>query len=69
MLDQPRCFTRRCIHFQGVKQPDGTEGSERPVCAAFPNGIPDAIAYGSNLHKTPVAGDRGIRYQRESDDA
>lgn len=67
MMLTPKCFTRHCIHFQGVRQPDGTESSERPVCAAFPNGIPDEIAYGSNLHKTPVPGDRGIRYERDKD--
>ena len=28
MLETPRCWERQCLHFKGVKQPDGTEESE-----------------------------------------
>ena len=50
MIDEPRCFGRKCKHFQGVSQPDGTELSEVNVCAAYPDGIPVDIAYGDDLH-------------------
>ncbi len=56
MLDEPRCYTRECIHFQGVDQPDGTEMTERVVCKAFPEGIPDKISYGDDLHLEPLPG-------------
>jgi hypothetical protein len=47
MIDTPECFKRRCIHYTGVIQPDGTEQTEKPACKAFPNGIPDKIAFAS----------------------
>ena len=46
MLAEPHCYTRRCKHLRGVEQPDGTELTERVVCVAYPDGIPDRIAYG-----------------------
>jgi hypothetical protein len=52
MLDEPKCFTRKCEHYDGVDS-DGEEDNERHVCEAFPKGIPDDIAYGDNLHLTP----------------
>lgn len=59
MLKEPRCFERNCKHFIGVKQDQDADGNfdeatERPVCAAFPDGIPQRIAYGSDLHLTPA---------------
>jgi hypothetical protein len=65
MLVEPKCSRRACKHFSGVSQPDGTEATERNVCRAFPDGIPRAIAYGSNKHTAPYPGDRGIRYEKE----
>jgi hypothetical protein len=65
MMDLPRCRERGCAHFVGVVQKDGTEGTEIVACAAFPNGIPDDIAYGDNLHLVPVAGDHGIQYEKD----
>ena len=50
MLLEPNCVTRNCGHYAGVDQPDGTEASERHVCLAFPEGIPDRIAYGDDEH-------------------
>ena len=50
MLEEPLCRRRCCKHFKGVLQPDGTEASEVCVCPAFPKGIPDRIAYGSDKH-------------------
>ena len=39
----------------GVKN-DGDESTERPYCAAFPDGIPEEIAYGDNKHLKPIEG-------------
>jgi len=65
MLANPECYKRKCKHFIGVKQPDGTEMSERVYCKAFPDGIPYDIAYGDNRHTEPYKGDHGIQYERE----
>jgi len=56
MIAEPRCFTRGCKHFIGVSQPDGEETSERVICAAFEEQIPDDIAYGNNLHTVTLVG-------------
>lgn len=64
MMDEPNCSKRGCKHFRGVDQPDGTEQTERVVCAAFPNGIPDAIAYGDDLHLTAYPGDHGTQFEK-----
>lgn len=66
MLAEPRCSERKCRHYEGISQPDGTEMTERNVCKAFPGMIPDAIAYGNNKHLIPFEGDRGIQYEREN---
>lgn len=63
-IEEPRCSIRRCIHFQGVKQPNDDEETEIVYCTAFPDGIPNEIAYGSNLHLKPVEGDHGIQFVR-----
>ncbi len=34
-----------------------------PRCAAFPGGVPDAIAPGENGPRTLLTGDRGIRWE------
>ena len=54
MLAEPKCYTRHCKHFLGVTSLDGTELTERPYCKAFKLGIPSEIAYGDNLHLTPL---------------
>ncbi len=56
MLVEPICNRRACKHFMGMIEPDGTEMTERPVCEAFPNGIPYEIAWGPNKHATPLPG-------------
>lgn len=61
---EPRCSQRNCVHFAGVKS-DGEEVSERVVCRAFPEGIPEDIAYGDNLHLEPVDGDHGIQFEQD----
>ncbi len=58
MLIEPTCWTRKCIRFTGVHQPEGTEVGEVNVCSAFPEGIPYEIAYGDNKHLTPCCGQK-----------
>lgn len=59
MLKEPKCYERKCKHFEGITQPDGTELTEVNYCLAFPNGIPDKIAYGDNKHQVVVEGQTG----------
>jgi len=66
MLSEPTCYTRKCKHYLGIIQPDGTELSETNSCPAFPSGIPDEIAYGPNKHETPCCGQENeIVYEKE----
>ena len=64
MLNIPQCYIRNCKHFTGAKQDDSDERTERPVCEAFPDGIPNGIAYGDNKHLKPVEGDHGIQFEK-----
>ena len=54
MIDRPRCYERKCRHFDGLSKVGGGKGDrgEVFVCPAFPKGIPEDIAYGRNLHFT-----------------
>ena len=63
MITEPKCYTRKCIHYLGVSQPDGTELTEINICDAFPDGIPFQIAYGDNKHLKPYKGDHGIQFE------
>lgn len=54
MLAEPTCWTRKCKHYIGIIQPDGTELTETNSCKAFPKGIPAEIAYGNNRHRKPL---------------
>jgi len=65
MIAEPNCSKRRCVHFVGAYQPDGTEETETVNCRAFPEGIPFEIAYGDNDHTTPYEGDGGIQFEKE----
>lgn len=66
MISEPRCYKRKCKHFIGVLQPDGTELSEVVVCKAFPVQIPNEIAYGDNLHLDIEEGqENNIVYEKE----
>lgn len=58
MLKIPECFKRKCKHYHGVYQPDGTEETEVNYCSAFPKGIPDDIAYGGSLHLVKYPGQK-----------
>jgi len=53
MLRISQCEIRKCKHLQGILQPDGTEMSEVNYCEAFPDGIPNEIAYGNIKHLAP----------------
>ena len=55
MLAEPTCWTRKCKHYIGVIQPDGTEMTETNSCKAFPKGIPSEITYGDNRHTKPLS--------------
>jgi hypothetical protein len=70
MLVKSKCWEYGCKHFRGVDQPDDTELTERYVCEAFPQGIPDEITLGENPHLEPYPpsseqpeGDRGIQFE------
>lgn len=52
---RPACFT--CKHF------DVESRFIKPVCVAFPKGIPEEIYYEGNPHTDPYKGDHGIRYE------
>ncbi len=54
----PICYT--CVLYQGA-QPEIT-GVDAPTCAAYPDGIPDAILTDGYDHRKPYRGDNGIRY-------
>lgn len=61
---EPRCYTRKCVHFEGVA---GDDMAPVVVCKAFPKDIPDEIAYGDNLHTKPFPGDKGILFKQRLD--
>lgn len=50
----PICFT--CRHYR-------PEDEERFACAAYPAGIPMAIALSEVDHHQPYEGDNGIQYE------
>ena len=66
MIEEPNCSKRQCKWLQGVIQPDGTEQSEVSYCPAFPDGIPDNIAYGDNKHLSIIKDQEGEKvYEKE----
>jgi len=56
MLSTPKCYERHCKNYLGVIQSDGTELTETNYCKAFPDGIPNDIAYGDNKHTGAIVG-------------
>lgn len=64
LIAEPTCWTRRCKHFIGV---EGREEEGQIVfCRAFPDGIPDIIAYGKNKHLKPLSWQKNkIVYEKE----
>ncbi|MBA4390413.1 MAG: cytoplasmic protein [Syntrophus sp. (in: bacteria)] len=66
MLAEPACYTRRCRHYKGVIQPDGTEATEDHYCTAFPEGIPFEISSGNDDHLQPIENQgNDIVYERK----
>ena len=57
-IQEPKCSKRHCTWFSGA-----IKVSDNPVpvnvCRAFPNGIPDDIAYGGNKHSEVIEGQEG----------
>lgn len=70
MLLEPKCYRRRCVHYEGVILKDeADESTETHVCKAFPEGIPFDISYGSNPHIEvhPDQDDsKGLTYKEKS---
>lgn len=71
MLDEPNCSIRKCKHFLGVGGPESDDGNgeefEVNICEAFPDGIPEDIAYGDNKHSTPLPNQKNaIVYELEN---
>lgn len=50
MIAPPNCHKRKCVYYKGIKWLEDEEDSEVPYCAAYSDGIPDDIAYGSDKH-------------------
>ncbi len=66
MLEEPNCFQRKCKHYIGIIQPNGTEAIEINNCKAFLKGIPDEIAYGDNSHLKPLSDQKNkIVFEKE----
>jgi hypothetical protein len=51
----------QCRHFNLPQR-----GDRRPVCLAYPRGIPFGILAGEIDHRKPQPGDNGIQYERVS---
>jgi hypothetical protein len=66
MLIEPNCYKRQCKHYQGIKWLGEEESTEVNYCPAFPQDIPQEIAYGPNEHETPCCGQENeIVYEKE----
>lgn len=52
MIYRSQANCSMCVHYQAHRR-----------CLAFPDGIPQALWTGENLHRDPYPGDGGIRYQ------
>jgi hypothetical protein len=57
-----------CVHYRGLTpaplEPDtvAVASDVLNTCAAFPDGIPDAITEGETDHVSPYPGDHGIQF-------
>lgn len=57
----PMCLSCRHFDFSTPREVGG-----RPECAAFPEGIPDAIFWESRIdHRKPWPGDHGTRFSQD----
>jgi len=64
MLKDSNCYTRKCKWYEGVKQPNDDELWEFHYCSAFPDGIPNEINTGEDLH-SEVRSDQEGNYTYE----
>jgi len=71
MIGEPRCSKRGCANFLGIARKDiNLEETEFPYCEAFPEGIPENIAYGTALHLKPTKEqDNFIVFEKEEEEA
>jgi hypothetical protein len=51
-----------CRHYFDDEDEDSERFNEPSACDAFPDGIPEEIFFGRNLHKEPYHGDHGITF-------
>jgi hypothetical protein len=51
-----------CKHYFDDEDEDSERFNEPPACDAFPEGMPDEIFFGRNLHLEPYPGDHGITF-------
>lgn len=65
MSSQPESQCGACAHFRSPFSRTDGDFSRPPFCAAFPEGIPDAV-YGNRVdHRQPVDGDHGVRWESD----
>ena len=50
MIEQPQCGIRNCKHLNMAPEPGDSIGLTKMTCRAFPDGIPERISYGPDLH-------------------
>lgn len=64
MTTGPRSQCAACVRYRSFD-------AEHPTswCAAFPDGIPDAVFFGELDHRQPVDGDHGIRFLAKPGDS
>lgn len=68
MIREPKCSKRKCKYYQGIIKPDGSEKTEQPACQAYPDGIPNDIAYGDDKHlEVRDDQDNDITYKKEEE--
>lgn len=58
---RPQCLT--CKRFMSPLRLAGGDLADPPHCAAFPDGIPQAVLDNKVDHRDPVDGDRGVRWE------
>lgn len=64
MIELSNCQLRGCVHFSGII---GEHIEARPACKAFPDGIPEVIAYGPEKHLESIKGDGGVVFGKTID--
>ena len=66
LLAISNCQERGCKHYDNVLALDDVNHVH--ICKAFPNGIPNEIAFGNNLHTEPYLGqENDIVYEFKAD--